>query len=173
MLSMVADNNGRSHAAKWSRGAGQFQRTLRTEASGSALGEPEIHPALAEVFDSAARLQQLVPDAVLVGGSAAAYYARHRLSYGRDRVLSSLRDRLELVFDALDREGDFVLARAVSDKIILGVLGGIEVGVRQFIRKRPLEVQQIRLPSGNQLTVPTEAEILRIKWYRIVKRDQV
>lgn len=73
MLSMVADNNGRSHAAKWSRGAGQVQRTLRTEASGSALGEPEIHPAIAEVLDSAARLQQLVPDTVLVGGSAAAY----------------------------------------------------------------------------------------------------
>jgi hypothetical protein len=132
-----------------------------------------MHPALAEVLDSAARLQQLVPDAVLVGGSAAAYYARHRLSYDHDHVLSSLRDRFELVFDALDREGDFVLARAVPDKIILGDLGGIEVGVRQLIRKRPLEVQQIRLPSGNQLTVPTEAEILRIKSYLIVKRNQV
>ena len=126
-----------------------------------------------EVLDSAARLQRLVPDAVLVGGSAAAFYARHRLSFDHDHVVGSLRDRFDLVFDALDREGDFVLARAVPDKINLGDLGGIEVGVRQLIRKRPLEVQKFELPSGQELTVPTEAEILRVKAYLIVKRNQV
>ena len=133
----------------------------------------ELAPGLEVVLNSAARLQRLVPDAVLVGGSAAAYYARHRMSYDHDHVIESLRDRFEVIFEALDREGDFVLARAIPDKIILGELGGIEVGIRQLIRKRPLEVQRIVLPGGGELTVPTEAELLRVKAYLIVKRNQV
>lgn len=36
------------------------------------------------VLESAARFQELVPDAVLVGGSAAALYAGHRDSYDHD-----------------------------------------------------------------------------------------
>lgn len=135
--------------------------------------ENGIRPELQEVLDSAARLQELIPDTVLVGGSAAAYYAHHRLSYDHDHVMQSLRDRFDVVFDALDREGDFVLARAIPQKIILGELGGIEVGIRQLIRKRPLEVQQVTLVSGRTLTVPTEAEVVRIKAYLIVKRNQV
>jgi len=36
------------------------------------------NPALMRVLRSAARLQELVPDTVLVGGSEAALYAGHR-----------------------------------------------------------------------------------------------
>ena len=137
-------------------------------------GEPdELRPELRAVLESASRLQEIVPDAVLVGGSAAAYYARHRLSFDHDHVLQALGDRFDVVFDALDREGEFVLNRAVPGKIILGELGGIEVGVRQLIRKTPLETQNITLPSGHVLVVPTEAETVRIKSYLIVKRNQV
>jgi hypothetical protein len=139
----------------------------------SRSGVPAKPPGLAIVLESAARLQQLVPDAVLVGGSAAAYYAQHRLSTDHDHVLADLRDRFDAVLDALDRDGDFVLNRAVPGKIILGELGGIEAGVRQLIRKRPLEVQRVDLPSGARLTVPTVDEIARIKAYLIVKRNQM
>ena len=38
-------------------------------------------PELVGVLESAARLQEVVPDAVLVGGSAAALWANHRFSY--------------------------------------------------------------------------------------------
>ncbi len=130
-------------------------------------------PTLTRVLESAARLQELVPDTVLVGGTAVAYYARRRLSFDHDHVLGTLSERFDAVFEALDRESDFVLNRAVPGKIILGELGGIEVGVRQLIRKLPLEVQKIRLPSGHEITVPTEAELVRIKAYLIVKRNQV
>lgn len=36
-----------------------------------------MKPALRDVLKSAARLQAVVPDAVLVGGAAAAFHARH------------------------------------------------------------------------------------------------
>jgi len=58
-------------------------------------------------------------------------------------------------------------------KIILGELGGIESGVRQLIRTRPLEVAEVSLPSGQVLRVPTPDETLRIKGYLIVRRNQV
>jgi hypothetical protein len=48
----------------------------------------------------------MVPDAILVGGSAAALYAGHRDSYDHDHVLTDLRDRFDVVLGALESEGD-------------------------------------------------------------------
>lgn len=128
---------------------------------------------LHQVLNQAARLQKLVQDAVLVGGSAAALYVGHRASYDHDRILEDLRDRFDTVLDALEREGEWVTNRVVPGKIILGELGDIEAGVRQLIRRRPLETVTYVLPTGGELTVPTQAEVLRIKAFLIVKRNQV
>src|SRR5216683_2118298 len=138
--------------------------------SGHSLSEAS--PELMAVLESASRLQQLVPDAVLVGGSAAALYAGHRDSYDHDHVLTDLRDRFDIVLEALESEGEWVTNRVVPGKVILGLLGDIEAGVRQMIRTRPLETTQVTLPSGRVLTVPTEEETLRIKAFLIVRRNQ-
>ncbi|RFA14130.1 hypothetical protein B7R22_11000 [Subtercola boreus] len=137
------------------------------------LGVPRGSFVCPNVLASAARLQELVPDAVLVGGTAAAFSAHHRMSTDHDHVLTDLQDRFDLVLDSLDRDSEFVLNRATPGKIILGELGGIEAGVRQLIRKRPLEVHQVTLRSGAKVTVPTLHEIARIKGYLIVKRNQM
>lgn len=136
-------------------------------------GWHDLEPQLRDVLESAARLQELIPDAVLVGGSAAALYAHHRASYDHDHVVADLRDRFDLVLDALEREGDWVTNRVTPGKIVLGELGGIEAGVRQLIRARPLETQRVRLPSGRTLAVPTADETLRVKAFLIVTRNQV
>jgi hypothetical protein len=132
----------------------------------------QASPELLAVLESASRLQQMVPDAVLVGGSAAALYAGHRDSYDHDHVLADLRDRFEVVLGALESEGEWVTNRVVPGKVILGQLGDIEAGVRQMIRTRPLEVTHVMLPSGRMLTVPTAEETLRIKGFLIVRRNQ-
>src|SRR5580692_6634557 len=132
----------------------------------------EASPDLLAVLESASRLQQMVPDAVLVGGSAAALYAGHRDSYDHDPVLADLQDRFDVVLEALESEGDWVTNRVVPGKIMLGQLGDIEAGVRQMIRTRPLETMQVILPSGRVLTVPTAEETLRIKGFLIVRRNQ-
>jgi hypothetical protein len=129
-------------------------------------------PDLVAVLESASRLQQMVPDAVLVGGSAAALYADHRDSYDHDHVLADLRERFDVVLEALESEGEWVTNRVVPGKVILGRLGDIEAGVRQMIRTRPLEIAHITLPSGRVLTIPTAAETLRIKGFLIVRRNQ-
>lgn len=127
---------------------------------------------LRAVLDSAAKLQELVPDAVLVGGSAAALYAGHRDSYDHDHVVADLRDRFDVVLEALESEGEWVTNRVRPGKIILGSLGDIETGVRQLIRRRPLETAEIELGSGRLLRVPTPDETLRIKAFLIVRRNQ-
>lgn len=145
-------------------------------ATGESLGgEPPLlgaSPELLAVLESAARLQELIPDAVLVGGSAAALHAGHRDSYDHDHVLADLRDRFDMVLEALESEGEWVTNRVRPGKLILGRLGDIEAGVRQMIRSRPLETVQIALGSGRTLRVPTAAETLRIKGFLIVRRNQ-
>jgi hypothetical protein len=146
---------------------GQFSASPRRE------GDVQLNPALIEVLESAARLQQLVPDAVLVGDSAAAAYAGHRLSFDHDHVVDDLRDRFDVVLEALESEGAWVTNRVRPGKIILGQIGDIEAGVRQLIRRTPLEVTEMRLPSGASVRVPTPDETLRIKAFLIVRRNQV
>jgi hypothetical protein len=130
-------------------------------------------PELVRVLESAARLQEIVPDAVLVGGSAAALWANHRSSYDHDHVLGDLADRFDAVLEAIEATDGWVTNRVTPGKIILGELGDIESGVRQLIRNRPLEVTEVMLPSGHVLRVPTPDEILRIKGYLVVRRNQV
>ena len=47
------------------------------------------------VLSSAARLQRILPDAVLVGGTASAIHAGHRFSNDADHVLTYLRYRFD------------------------------------------------------------------------------
>ena len=130
-------------------------------------------PDLLKVLESAGRLQQSVPDAVLVGGTAAALWAGHRTSADHDHVLRDLRDRFSAVLGAIEATEGWVTNRIVPGKLILGDLGGIESGVRQLLRTRPLEFTRVELPSGNSVAVPTLEETLRIEAYLIVWRNQV
>lgn len=130
---------------------------------------------LDEVLRSAAQLQQLVPDAVLVGGTAAALHAGHRLSFDHDHVVADLSARYEQVLEAVEAsEGWATSVRASSPPMtILGSLDGVEAGLRQMRRVRPLETEILDLDPETQVVVPTLAEILRIKAFLIVERNYV
>ena len=125
-----------------------------------------------KVLAQAARLQKLVPDAILVGGSAAFLYAGHRHSFDHDHIITDLEERFDLILESLEREGDWVTNRVVYGKIILGELGGIEAGIRQLIRKKALEFQTLKIGELS-LNVPTIDEITRIKAFLIIKRNQM
>lgn len=134
----------------------------------SATGEPL--PDWETVLSAAARLQQILPDAVLVGGTAAAIHAEHRLSHDADHVLTDLRSRFSGVLEQLESVAGWRTARVRRPVLILGSLDGIETGVRQLIREEPLETTTLEV-GGVPLTVPTEAEILRIKGVLILRRN--
>jgi hypothetical protein len=122
------------------------------------------------VFEAAARLQELVPDAVLVGGTAAAYHAGHRVSFDDDHVVADLCSRYDEVLAALEETDGWVTARVKRPVLILGSLDGIETGIRNLIRTRPLEVEEAAV-GGRILRIPTLAEIARIKAWLCLMRN--
>ena len=130
---------------------------------------------LERVLQSAARLQEVVPDAVLVGGSAAAMYAGHRVSFDHDHVLVDLVDRYESVLEAVEATDGWATSVRASKPpfTIMGSLGGIEAGLRQLRRSRPLETSRVDVGDGHTVVAPTVEEALRVKAYLVVQRNVV
>jgi hypothetical protein len=131
---------------------------------------PPPLPEWEKVLHAAAYLQQILPEAVLVGGSAAAMHARHRVSLDADHVIQDLARRFDTVLAQLESAAGWKTARLQRPVQILGSLDGILTGVRQLIRRKPLETQTIRW-HGHDITLPTPAEMLRIKAVLILKRN--
>jgi len=57
----------------------------------------DTYPDWERVLSSAARLQRILPEAVLVGGTASALYAEHRFSMDADRVVPDLCQRFDRI----------------------------------------------------------------------------
>ncbi len=126
-------------------------------------------PPFDSVLAAAARLQQLVPDAVLVGGTAAALRAGHRVSLDDDHVVTDLAARFDAVLAALEDSRGWVTARVKRPVLILGRLDGVETGIRNLIRRRALVFEEVDV-AGYRLRVPTLAETARIKaWLCLVR----
>jgi len=130
---------------------------------------------LTEVLTSAAALQQVVPEAVLVGEAAAAYHARHRESFDHDHVLGDLAQRYAQVLEAVEATDGWVTSVRASrpPMTLLGSLGGIEAGLRQLRRTRQIELTEVKVAPQQTVRVPTLTEILRIKAYLVVQRNVV
>lgn len=107
-------------------------------------------PEWEDVLSSASRLQPMAPDAI---------YAAHRL-----------RARFNEVLADLESVAGWKTARVNRPVQILGSLDGIQTGVRQLVRTAPLETTEVTV-GGQPLTVPTPAEILRIKGCLILARN--
>ena len=74
------------------------------------------------VLSAAAHLQQLLPKAVLVGGTASAIHAAHRYSQDADRVLADLRQHFDEVLLQLESVAGWKTARVQRPVQILGSL---------------------------------------------------
>lgn len=127
-------------------------------------------PEWEQLLSAAAHLQEILPEATLVGGTAVAVFAQHRLSRDADHVLTDLRSRFDEVLSDLEAVSGWRTARVKRPVLILGSLDGIETGVRQLIRNEPLETQEVTI-AGVRLVVPTEEELLRIKGVLILRRN--
>jgi hypothetical protein len=130
---------------------------------------------LRKVLASAARLQEVVPEAVLVGGSAAALHAGHRDSFVHDHVLTDLAERYEAVLEAVEATDGWATSVRASKPpfTIVGSLWGVEAGLRQMRRTRPLETCQVDVGEGAVVVAPTAPEALRVKAFLVVQRNVV
>lgn len=121
---------------------------------------------------AAARLQGLVPGAILVGGTAAALHVSHRISLDADHVVPDLQSRFDELLETLEGQEDWTTARTRPPKLILGDFEGVETGLRQIVRTAPLETVSVVTPGGS-VVVPTPEEMLRIKGWLIIARNAV
>ena len=113
-------------------------------------------------------LQAILPGTVLVGGTAAAVHALHRVSMDGDHVLTDLRDRFPEVLASLEAAAGWQTERIQPPVLILGQLDGVLTGIRQLRRTRPLETEVV---AG--LRVPTLSEMTRIKAWLLATRHTV
>ncbi len=123
-----------------------------------------------KVLKAAADLQGIVPGAVLVGGTAAAVHAGHRISLDADHVVEDLADRFESLIEFLEGRTDWKTRRIRPPVMVLGRFEGVETGIRQLRRSRPLETT--RVPVQDRIVVvPTPEEMLRIKGWLVLIRN--
>ena len=134
------------------------------------MSDPTENPQFRKLLESARIMQArlLFLPSVAVGGTAAALYARHRVSLDVDFVSPMLRERFDEVADLLLGMPDFQIARTRRPVVILGQLAGDEIGLRQLRRAEPLEAVLI-----DGLWVPTLAEMIRVKAYLLSDRRAV
>jgi len=123
-----------------------------------------------KLLEAAANFQDLLTGSVLIGGSAVAVHLKHRYSFDADHILSDLEENYEEVLDFLEGRDDWETARIHPPKLILGNFQGVETGVRQLRRNRPLETEQIHI-AGKSLTIPTLPEMIRTKGWMIISRN--
>jgi len=134
------------------------------QTAGVANGEPESD--WERLLSAERHLQQLVPGTVLVGGTAAALHAGHRISMDGDHVVADLRERFDTVLADLEGAAGWTTNRVQRPVLILGQLEGMLTGIRQLRRTEPLETEEI-----DGLQVPTLAEMARIKLWLLATRQ--
>ena len=119
----------------------------------------------------AAILQAKVPSAILVGGTAAALHAGHRISFDHDHVLKDLVTHYDKANAALESIAGWRTKRRIRGKLVLGEIDGIDAGLRNQRRSAPLETTSLEAPGGRRLKLPTIEEMLRIKTFLVVERN--
>lgn len=124
-----------------------------------------------DVLSSCARLQEALPQAIVVGGTSAVIYAQHRISFDHDHVITDLKNHYDEILEELKSVSGWKIARTKRPVLVLGSLDGVETGIRQLIRSRPLETTEFFIDSSRKITLPTPREVLRIKTMLTVKRN--
>lgn len=110
--------------------------------------------------------QKRFPECILVGGTASALHAGHRISLDADHIYPELKKYFSEILKKVEQESGWSTKKIEPPVLILGNFQGVRTGIRQLLRMKPLETTVIR-----GLKIPTQAEILRIKAYLIVKRN--
>jgi len=123
-----------------------------------------------KVLKAAAQLQEIVPGAVLVGGTAAAVHARHRISLDADHVLADLVGRFESLVEFLEGKAEWKTRRLQPPVMVLGHFHGVETGIRQLRRSQPLETTRVQI-EDRSVVVPTPEEMLRVKGWLALTRN--
>jgi len=145
---------------------------MKNQKPGQSAASPDLARSAewGGILKAGVQAQRLVPGAVCVGGTAAALYAGHRVSQDTDHLLPGLRDSFAEVRARLEAQPDWKTSRVTPPVLILGSIGGVEVGFRQLKRSLPIEIQTVQTGAG-PLVVPTLDEMLGMKAFLAYDRN--
>ena len=85
-------------------------------------------------------------------------------------MLPDLEGNFQSLLDFLESNQDWRTQRVQPPKLILGRFMGVETGLRQLIRKKPLETVEIMLEQ-KKIVIPTAQEMLRVKGWLALTRN--
>ena len=102
----------------------------------------------------AALLQTKIPAAILVGGTATAVHAGHRISFDHDHVVKDLAKNYDDAILALESIAGWRTHRRVKGKMVLGNVNKIAAGLRnQRVKSHPGRwCSPARCTSGSALS---------------------
>jgi hypothetical protein len=126
---------------------------------------------LEPIVNASVRTQKLVKGAIPTGGTVASFYADHRISYDVDHLLEKMTTEIDEILLAMGTQSDWKPDQ-IKSVLVLGKLGGVEVGFRQLFRKKPIQVEKVHTKSGTWL-IPTIEEMASFKAVLTVKRNNV
>jgi hypothetical protein len=124
-----------------------------------------------DLINISIRTQKLIEGAIPTGGLVASFYAKHRSSYDADHLLLKMTEEVDEIIHQLSSQKDWK-PKFTKDVCILGKLDGIEIGLRQMFRKKPIKTQIIKTQNGNWI-IPTIEEITSFKAILTSKRNNV
>jgi len=123
-----------------------------------------------KVIRNIVKINNIFPDATLVGGTAVSLYARHRISLDTDFVMQDLKQNFNKVLNTLEKLPGWKTSRILRPILILGSYDGVLTGIRQLRREVPLQTTVINY-NGLEIKLPTKAELLRIKGFLAITRN--
>lgn len=123
-----------------------------------------------EIIIAGIKAQELIEGSIVVGGTAAALYAEHRISRDTDHLLMSLKENFDEVLEKLSQSPEWKLARTKKPVLILGSINEVEVGFRQSKRTKQIETTEIETDYG-KIVVPTLDELIGMKAYLAYSRN--
>jgi hypothetical protein len=126
---------------------------------------PDLPIDFDKVVVTGAEFQKHLPWLDLVGGTASALHAQHRVSHDVDFLTKNLKPRFEEILSHITEWSEWKTNRIQSPVIILGEAHNVRLGVRQQIREKPFDTVQL-----NGLRIPTLEECFKIKVFLVGKR---
>lgn len=123
-----------------------------------------------EILDAVVAVQAVLPDAVLIGGSAITLHTSHRLSGDADLVKRDLDREWHRVRAELEELEGWITDYPKIPTNMMGRYRDARVSVRKLNRVRDLEVTEIDL-TGSVVRVAAPDELVRMKGLAILNRS--
>jgi hypothetical protein len=142
------------------------------EQARSPAGDERIDARWRGILDAVLAVQELLPGATMIGGSAVTAHTGHRLSGDADLVLRHLDRDWQQVRGELEDLQEWITDYPKIPTNLMGRYGQARVSVRKLNRLRDIELAEVSY-QGRVLRVAAPDELVRMKALALLARNLV